>query len=255
MSENRDRLWRDYKIRGDQLAREQLITCYAYLAKYVVDRLSFTVSGAACQEDLLGHAIVGLIEAAEKYEPQRGFKFETFAIPRIRGAVIDALRSLDWAPRSVRKDETDLRKALAEAQAELGRPPTDEEVADRLGLTVGELERKLALVGRCSLLSLDEALSTGFEVGSLADTNVFEDDPYVAARKEERARLLGEAIDQLPERERLVVSLYYHESLTLKEIAEVLGVTESRVCQLHTKATLRLNGRLARHADVFALAA
>lgn len=252
MAENRDRLWRQYKSGGDQYAREQLITSYAYLAKYVVDRLSFTVVGAASHDDLIGHAVVGLIEAVEGFEPERGLKFETFAIPRVRGAVIDALRNLDWAPRSVRKDESDLRRVCAEAEAELGRPPTDEELADRLGIEVTQLEEKLALVGRSSLLSLDETLSAGIEIGS---PDASSDDPYVAAQKAERARLLAEAIDQLPERERVVVSLYYADGLTLKEIAEVLGVTESRVCQLHAKATLRLNGKLARHSDAFALAA
>lgn len=252
MAEDRDRLWRKYKSSSDQSAREQIITSYAYLAKYVVDRLSFSVVGAASYDDLIGHAVVGLIEAVEKFEPERGLKFETFAIPRMRGAVIDALRNLDWAPRSVRKDESDLRRACAEAEAALGRPPTDEELADRLGIELSELEEKLALVGRSSLLSLDETLSAGIEIGS---PDAFEDDPYVAAQKEERARLLAEAIDQLPERERLVVSLYYADGLTLREIAEVIGVTESRVCQLHAKATLRLNGKLARHSDAFALVA
>ena len=256
MSDNRDRLWQQYKTDGDQHAREQIITSYAYLAKYIVDRLSFPVNGATCQEDLIGHAVVGLIEAVEKFEPERGLKFETFAMSRIRGAVIDALRSLDWAPRSVRKDESDLRKACAEAEAELGRPPTDQELADLLGMDLTDLEQKLALVGRSSLLSLDEALSAGFEFSSApSEPDEFRDDPYVSAQKEERARLLGDAIDELPERERLVVSLYYGDGLTLKEIAEVLGVTESRVCQLHAKATLRLNGKLTRNADAFALVA
>lgn len=256
MAENRDRLWREYKARNDQRARERLIESYAYLAKYVVDRLNFSANGAAGYDDLIGHAIVGLIEALEKFEPERGLKFETFATPRVRGAVIDALRNLDWAPRSVRKDEADLRKACADAEMSLGRAPTDEELAQQLGIPVCELEEKLALVGRSSLLSLDETLSAGFEVSaSFDEPDGCDDDPYVAARKEERARLLGEAIDQLPERERVVLGLYYYDGLTLREIAEVLGVTESRVCQLHAKATLRLNGKLARHSDAFALAA
>lgn len=252
MAENRDKLWRQYKGSNDQYAREQIITSYAYLAKYVVDRLSFSVVGAVSYDDLIGHAVVGLIEAVGSFEPERGLKFETFAMPRVRGAVIDALRSLDWAPRSVRKDEADLRRACVEAEAEFCRPPTDRELADRLGMTLGELEDKLALVGRSSLLSLDETLSAGIEISA---PDAFADDPYVAAQKEERARLLAEAIDLLPERERLVVSLYYADGLTLREIAEVLGVTESRVCQMHAKATLRLNGKLARHSDAFALVA
>lgn len=256
MSDNRDKLWRDYKERDRPDVREQIITSYVYLAKYVVDRLSFSASGAACYEDLIGHAIVGLIEAVEKFEPQRGLKFETFAIPRIRGAVIDALRSLDWAPRSVRKSESDLRQAFAEAEAALGRPPADEEVAQRLGITVEALDGKLALVGRSSLLSLDQALSSGLDVGCSPDAPGYcEEDPFTAAQRQERTRLLAEAIDALPERERLVVSLYYSDGLTLREIAQTLGVTEARACQLHSKATLRLNGKLARHVEAFALAA
>lgn len=248
--------WKRYRARGDESAREEIITRYAHLAKYVVDRLSFPSNGAAGYDDLIGHAVIGLIDAVDRFEPERGIKFETFAIPRIRGAVIDALRVLDWAPRSVRKHETEIRDAFARVEAELGRAASDREVADRLGISVEELQERLTLVGQSSLLSLDEALASGFDYDeAFRDSGADDDNPYLEAQRADQARLLAEAIEDLPERERTVIALYYSDGLTLKEIARVLGVTESRVCQLHSKATLRLNCRLAACAEVFAAAA
>lgn len=249
-------LWKRLRDRGDDSAREDIIAHYAYLARYVVDRLSFPSNGAAGYDDLIGHAIIGLIDAVDRFEPDRGIKFETFAIPRIRGAVIDALRVLDWVPRSVRKHESELRDAFARAEADLGRAASDREVADRLGVDLEEFHERLALVGQASLLSLDEALASGFDYDeAFRNSGSGDDSPFLEAQRAEQARLLADAIDQLPERERDVIALYYLDGLTLKEIARVLGVTESRVCQLHSKATLRLNGRLAACAEIFAAAA
>lgn len=255
MSTDCSELWKK-RDRGGESVREQIITRYAYLARYAVDRLNFPSYGAAGYDDLIGHAIIGLIDAVDKFEPARGIKFETYAIPRIRGAVIDALRVLDWVPRSVRKHESELRDAYARAEAALCGAASDQDVADQLGIGVSGLHEKLALVGQASLLSLDEALAAGFDYEeAFPHSEPAQDIPYMEAQRTEQAQLLADAIDQLPERERTVIALYYAEGLTLKEIAQVLGVTESRVCQLHSKATLRLNGKLAGCAEVFAPAA
>lgn len=249
-------LWKRLRSRGDNSAREEIITHYAYLAKYVVNRLTFQSNGAAGYDDLIGHALIGLIDAVDRFEPERGIKFETYAIPRIRGAVIDALRVLDWVPRSVRRYESELRDAFARAEVDLGRTPSDQEVADRMGVDLQELHDRLALVGQASLLSLDEALACGFDYDeAFRDSGAGDDSPFVEAQRAERAQLLADAIEELPERERTVIALYYSDGLTLKEIARVLEVTESRVCQLHSKATLRLNSRLAACAEAFAAAA
>lgn len=252
--DHRTRLWLDYKQRGDETAREKLISEYAYLAKYSVDRLNLSPSGALAYEDLIGHAVVGLIDAVEKFDLDRNVKFETYALTRIRGEVIDVIRSLDWTPRSVRKYESTLRQAYARLEMELQRPPDDHEVANYLGVDVTELEKMLADVGQAALLSLDEVVASGGEimVKSVEDQR---EDPASCAERADQKRLLARSIEELPERERDVVSLYYYENLTQKEIAAVLGVTESRICQIHTKAMLRLSGKLCRAWTGHALAA
>lgn len=251
--DTRERLWQEYKGRGSEAARESLISEYAYLAKYAVDRLNLNPHGALGYEDLIGHAVVGLIDAIEKFQPSRNVKFETYALTRIRGEVIDVIRSLDWTPRSVRKTETQLRRVYAELETELSRPPNDREVANRLGVTVEDLETALADVGQSAVLSLDEVIASGGEimVGPVDDAN----DPAECAARSDQKRCLARAIDELPDRERTVVALYYYENLTQKEIAATLGVTESRVCQIHTKAVLRLAGKMSRASAGFALAA
>ena len=251
--DQREKLWREYKINGSEQAREGLITEYAYLAKYAVDRLNLSPSGALGYEDLVGHAVVGLIDAIEKFDPDRNVKFETYALTRIRGEVIDIIRSLDWTPRSVRKNETVLRDAYARLEMQFKRPPTDNEVANYLDIEVVEFEKILTDVGQSALLSLDEMIASGGDILARADDEY--DDPASCAERSDQKRQLAKAIDELPEREKQVVALYYYENLTQKEIAAVLGVTESRVCQIHTKAVLRLSGKLSRTSACFALAA
>ena len=255
---DKDSLWREFSKCRSEESREQLIASYAYLAKYIVDRLNLHPSGAICYDDLLSHAIIGLLEAIDKFEWERGIRFESFAIPRIRGAVIDALRSLDWVPRSVRREEGLLKKAMADLEAGLKRPPSDQELAERLGVELDELEDMLARMAQSALLSLDEALAACGDNQELEmcrrDGEATTPDPYAAVEIAETKETLARAISELPERERLVISLYYFDGLTVKEIAAVLGVTVSRVSQLHTKGVLRLAGKLER-ADVLALAA
>ena len=252
--DKRERLWREYKRTGSEFAREELITEYAYLAKYAVDRLNLSPSGALGYEDLVGHAVVGLINALERFDPERNVKFETYALTRIRGEVIDIIRSLDWTPRSVRRNETLLRDAYARTEISNGHAPTDLEIADYLGVSMSELEKMLADVGQSAVLSLDEILSSGVDISNTYLDNEFAD-PADKAQTQEQKRLLAQAIDELPERERMVVSFYYFENLTQKEIAAVLEVTESRVCQIHTKAVLKLAGKLSRASVGYSMAA
>jgi len=251
--EQRQRMWREYKQNGNEEAREFLISEYAYLAKYAIDRLNLSPSGALSYEDLIGHAVVGLIDAIERFDLSRDVKFETYALTRIRGEVIDVIRRLDWVPRSVRKHEAALRDAYAKLELKLERPPNDHEVAQSLGLEITEMDRITADVGQSALLSLDEVIASGRDITASCDGDY--DDPASSAERADQKRLLAHAIDELPDRERTVVALYYYENLTQKEIAAALGVTESRVCQIHTKAVLRLSGKLSRVSASFALAA
>ncbi len=242
-------IWKQYKKEGSQESREKLILNYAPLVKYVAGRVSSGLPPNIEYADLVSYGIFGLIDAIEKYDPERGIKFETYAVARIKGAIIDELRSIDWVPRSVRFKARELERAYTTLENELKRLPSDEEVARHMGISVGELNQLLQQLSFISLVALDELWNVGGDKGdkvSLVDT--LEDsrvkDPAKAYEVEEMKRILAEAINRLPEREKIVVSLYYYEALTLREIGEVLGVTESRVCQMHTKAILRLKGRL-----------
>lgn len=255
---NTNELWRRFKLNNDSQAREEIISNYAYLAKYIVDRLNIRPTAAIGYDDLVSHAIVGLIDAVEKFDLSKDVKFETYAVVRIRGAVLDAIKTMDWLPRSVRTMEIDLRKTFASLEAELGRPARDEEVAATLGVDIDRFNSMLADIGQSAILSLEELMLYGEEGTDLtASRNGTDPDrnPMLAAELQERKRIIAIAIDNLPEREKLVISLYYNDGLTLKEIAAVLGVTESRVCQLHSKAVVRLQGKLARHSELLLTAA
>ena len=246
-------LWKRYKEKADLAARQDIVMAYAYLARYVVDRLLVRPNSVVSYDDVLGHAVVGLIDAVEKFDPAKDVRFETYAVIRIRGGVLDAIKCLDWMPRSMRAAEQQLKREFANLEAELGRPATDEEAAARLGMDVDALNETLAQIGQSALLSLEDLIRYGDEGPSLIGLGYQpcpDDDPARATELLERKRMLAEAISALPEREKLVIALYYKEGLTLKEIAAVLGVTESRVCQLHSKAVARLHGKLARHADL-----
>jgi RNA polymerase sigma factor FliA len=244
--------WRDYVQTRCPKLREAIIRDYAVLARRAVERLQIKPWGCVGTEDLLSHAIIGLIDAVDRFDPEHGTPFEGFAMPRIRGAIIDALRQLDWMPRSVRVKETQLRRAYGTLEALLGRPPTDEEAATELGIEVEELEKLVTDVARGSLLSLDDLVSGMDEGTTLGEITPGTEshDPYQAQERGEAQRRLAEAIHALPEREKLVVSLYYYHELTLKEIGGVLSVTEQRVSQIHTKALLRLSHKLIRHGEL-----
>jgi RNA polymerase sigma factor FliA len=246
-------LWLQYKGSGDRALRDRLILTYAPLVKYVAGRLGSGLPAHVEEGDLVSYGLLGLIGAIERFDPERDIKFETYAIARIKGSIIDELRSMDWVPRSVRARARDIERTIAQLEAKLGRAPTDEEIARKLDITEEEFQESLLEISRTSIAALDElwsSSSTGGDPIALIDT--IEDpqaaEPQAAMAHTELREALGEAIARLPEREKLVVTLYYYEELTLREIGEVLGVTESRVSQLHTKAILRLKARLSSTA-------
>ena len=242
-------LWLQFRKTGDQALRDRLILTYAPLVKYVAGRLGSGLPAHVDEGDLVSYGLLGLIGAIERYEPDRDVKFETYAIARIKGAIIDELRAMDWVPRSVRSRAREIERAIAALESKLGHAPTDEEIAKKVGITVEELEDSLTDIARSSIAALDElwTVSDGGDTVALIDTVEDSDapDPQGQLTQTETKEAIADAIARLPEREKLVVTLYYYEELTLREIGEVLGVTESRVSQLHTKAILRLKARLS----------
>jgi RNA polymerase sigma factor for flagellar operon FliA len=242
-------LWSRFKDTRDPVAREQLILNYSPLVKYVAGRLSANLPQTVDNADLISYGIFGLIDAIEKFDLDRGIKFETYAIARIKGAIIDELRAMDWVPRSVRARARDIERAIMTLEGSLKRSPTDAEVAAELGIPVKELHEIFTKLSYTSIVSFEELWAPGGEkddrsslVSTIRDESA--DDPVQMFESEEIKDILAGAIERLPERERTVVVLYYYEGLTLKEIGQVLGVTESRVSQLHTKSVLRLRARL-----------
>jgi RNA polymerase sigma factor FliA len=242
-------LWQEFRSSRDQETRDRLILTYAPLVKFVAGRVGANLPSHVDEQDLVSYGLLGLIGAIERFDPDREIKFETFAIARIRGAIIDELRSLDWVPRSVRTRARAIERAIATLEKELMRAPTDEEIAKKLGLTPDELEESLHEISRTSVAALDELWSPSGSGDQVSLIDTIEDDsgpdPEMSLEQSEVKEALAEAISDLPEREKLVVTLYYYEELTLREIGEVLGVTESRVSQLHTKAILRMKAHLS----------
>jgi RNA polymerase sigma factor FliA len=247
-------LWREFKETADQRLRERLILHYSPLVKYVAGRVGVGLPPNIEQADLVSYGIFGLIDAIEKFDISRAIKFETYAISRIKGAIIDELRAIDWIPRSVRYKAREVEKAYAALEGRLHRTPTEGEVATELGISLDDLHTIFSQVSFVNVIALDELLNVGGERGdkmSLVDTleDTKAEDPVAAFETEETKYLLARAINTLPEREKIVVTLYYYEGLILAEIGQVLGVTESRICQMHTKAVLQLRGKLADQRD------
>nr|WP_298990448.1 RNA polymerase sigma factor WhiG [uncultured Pseudokineococcus sp.] len=242
-------LWVAFKTTGDAAVRERLILHYSPLVKFVAGRVGVGLPSNVEQADLVSYGVFGLIDAIEKYDLERAIKFETYAIQRIRGAIIDELRALDWIPRSVRSKAREVEKTYAELEARLHRTPTEPEVAAQMGIPLKDLHHIFSQVSYVNLVALDELLSGGEKGDSLSLGDTLEDtraeDPVMAFEGEETKFLLARAIDQLSEREKIVVTLYYYENMTLAEIGRILGVTESRICQMHSKAVLQLRTKLA----------
>ncbi|MFP5309021.1 MAG: RNA polymerase sigma factor WhiG [Actinomycetes bacterium] len=242
------RLWERYRDTQDPGLREQLILQYAPLVKYVAGRVGVGMPSNVEHADLVSYGMFGLMDAIDKFDVDKGFKFETYAITRVKGAIIDELRSIDWVPRSVRSKARRIEQAIARLEARLHRTPTDEELAAELDVTMGELETMLEKVSLTNMVALDAALDVGDGdriaiVDTLQDTNVAM--PEESFDDVETKQLLRDTITRLSEREQTVLALYYFEGMTLAQIGDVLGVTESRICQIHTKAVLSLRTKLS----------
>jgi len=242
-------LWRLYKADGDERARERLVVDYSPLVKYIAGRMASGLPSHVEESDLISYGLLGLIGAIERFDPDRDIKFETYAVARVKGAIIDELRSLDWVPRSVRARAREVERAHAALERTLQRAPTDEEMAAKLELSVDDFRGVLLEIANSSVLALDDLWTFADPEGaskiSILDTirDPGAADPETEAQASELKDRLADAIELLPERERLVIALYYYENLTLREIGEVLDVTESRVSQIHTKAVIGLRSR------------
>jgi RNA polymerase sigma factor for flagellar operon FliA len=252
-AEDLARLWGEFKQDGSPAAREQLILHYAPLVKYVAGRLGAGMPQTVEQADLVSNGMFGLMDALDKFDLAREIKFETYAIPRIRGAIIDELRAMDWVPRSVRFKAREVEKAQAKLESKIGREPTDEEVAEHLGISMEDLHEVNTQISLVSVMALDEQIGGGEsgEQRSLLDTlaDAASAEPGADLESQEMRGMLAAAIDGLSEREKVVVTLYYFEGLTLAEIGEILGVTESRICQIHTKAVGSLRNNLVEQDE------
>ncbi|MGY1711812.1 RNA polymerase sigma factor WhiG [Geodermatophilus sp. SYSU D00758] len=241
-------MWSRYVVDRDTALRDRLILHYAPLVKYVAGRVGSGLPAHVEQADLVSYGTFGLIDAITRYQPSREVKFESYAMARIRGAIIDELRSTDWIPRSVRMRARQFERTVAALESRLQRSPSDEEVAAEMDMDVEEVRKFLGQLSLVNVVALDELLGDDEGgaprlVDTLQDSSAL--DPQAMAEHGEARQLLARAVEQLPEREKVVVSLYYFEGLTLADIGRVLGVTESRICQLHTKAVLHLRSKLA----------
>jgi RNA polymerase sigma factor FliA len=240
-------LWARYVVDRDSGLRDRLILHYAPLVKYVAGRVGSGLPAHVEQADLVSYGTFGLIDAITRFEPSREIKFESYAMSRIRGAIIDELRSTDWIPRSVRMKARQFERTVAALESRLQRSPTEEEIAEEMDMDVEDVRKFLGQLSLVNVVALDELLvdddgSAPRLVDTLQDSSAL--DPQAMAEHGEARQLLARAVEQLPDREKVVVSLYYFEGLTLAEIGRVLGVTESRICQLHTKAVLHLRTKL-----------
>jgi RNA polymerase sigma factor for flagellar operon FliA len=239
-------LWQQFADSPDQVSRDRLVLHYAPLVKYVAGRVGTGLPTHVDVGDLVQSGIFGLVDAIEKFDPERGLRFETYAMQRIRGAILDDLRSQDWVPRAIRAKAKEAERAMERLGARLHRTPTDAELAVELGIGLDELRDFYGQMQLTSVVALEDLVAAGKDRGSLVDTLPDDDavDPVAVLVDQDNRRQLAQAIAQLTERDKIVVSLYYFESLTLAEIGKVLGVTESRVSQLHTRAVMRLRAKL-----------
>jgi RNA polymerase sigma factor for flagellar operon FliA len=244
-------LWHDYLTSKSPASREEIILKYAPLVKYVAGRVAIGLPSNVEFDDLVSYGVFGLMDAIEKFDPARGIKFETYAIARIRGAILDGLRSNDWVPRSVRQKAKELEKICVMLENRLGRSATDQEISEAMNLNLNDFYDLLSEVSCTTLSSLDELwMVNSNEEDSVRVLDLVRndesEDPLQHVEIEEIKTTLAATIDYLPERERMVIALYYYEGLTLKEIGEIMEISESRVSQIHTKAIFRLRGRLNR---------
>ncbi len=240
-------LWARFKESADQNARDGLIIHFSPLVKFVAGRVGVGLPRNVEQSDLISYGMFGLIDAIDKFEPERNIKFETYAVNRIKGAILDELRALDWVPRSVRARAREIQRSLDELEHRLKRSATEDELAEHMGLPVDTLQTQLGEIAGLGFVALDELVDPGDRTSAtlgdlLSDPKAME--PGGGFEQQETRYFLTDAISRLPERERLVITLYYYEGLTLAEIGGVLGVTESRICQIHTKSVMSLRNRM-----------
>lgn len=243
-----EQLWLDYKHRGDQAARDELVHRHLQLVKYIASRLVMHLPSSVELDDLLSYGVFGLLDAIDKFDYRRGIKFETYAYTRIKGAILDGLRSVDWVPQSLRKRGRAISAAYGRLERQLGRPATDAEVAEELGLTVGEIQDVLTRLSQATVLSLDDVLGAededAMELRELvADPQ--SPDPLEHSVFQDARERLAAALERLPERERQIIALYYYEGLTVKEIGDLFNLSASRISQLHARAILRLRAAMA----------
>lgn len=233
----------------DPEKRDELILNYTPLIKYIASRLASRLPAHVGDEDLINCGIIGLIDAIDKFDISKNVQFKTYAEFRIKGAMLDELRSLDWVPRSIRRKITELGRTYAELEHKLGRPANDEEVAKALNLSMADFFKLLDETKSVSFLDIDTLRRKPGEIDSAKDSyelTLERDDPFSEIFLGQMRDIIAEAIDNLPEKEKLTVSLYYYDELTMKEIGEVLGYTESRISQMHSKAMLRLRSKLKK---------
>ncbi len=237
-------LWRDYSETKSEDLKENLIIKYAPLVKYVAGRLSVHINHKVEYDDLISYGIFGLIDAIEKFDYKKGVKFETYASLRIRGSIIDNLRKLDWVPRTLRQKNKQLLQASSNLESELGREPTVLELSEKLNLSLDETKKFIKKNSVISVISLDDYLEQSHE-NLLVESNSI-DSPETYYTRKEMQEILENAIEKLPEKEKKVITLYYFEDLTLKEISKIIGVSESRISQLHSKAVSTLKLKLKK---------
>ncbi len=247
------RSWTEFKVYKSPDARVELINHYSYLVKITAGRLVTSLPGGLDREDLIGAGVIGLIKSVDQFDPTRDVKFETYAIALIRGAILEMLRDEDWVPRSIREKLKALDRTLMALETKLGRPATEHEVAETMGVSAQEVSELMVRMGRTNVYSLDDILGGSDGDDHIHFIELIEDESANTSGEvegKELRRLLGQGVDRLPERERLVVALYYFEGLTFKEIGKVLGVSESRVYQLHTQAMTRMRAFMRQEAGV-----
>lgn len=245
--------WVDFKVYKTPDARVELINHYSYLVKITAGRLVTSLPGGLDREDLIGAGVIGLIKSVDQFDPTRDVKFETYAIALIRGAILEMLRDEDWVPRSIREKLKLLDRTMMALDAKLGRPGSDHEIAETMGISTGEVSELMVRMGRTNIYSLDDILGTGDSDDHIHFVELIVDEnasPSGEVEGKEIRRILAAGVDKLPERERLVVALYYFEGLTFKEIGKVLGVSESRVYQLHSQAMTRLRTFMRQEGGV-----
>ncbi len=247
-NKSEEELWTLYKKKRDPIIRELFVKQYAPLVKYVAGKVAVGMPHNIEFDDLVQYGVFGLFDAIDKFDPAKHVKFKTYAVTRIRGAIFDELRSIDWVPRSVRQKSREVEDAVHRLESSLGRAVSDSEIANEMGMDLQEYQKTILKISGTSIMSLNDVWYTGEDNDKVSIVDSIESpqglNPDIIVEKDEIKRVIIEAINELPEKEKKVLVLYYYEDLTLKEIGKVLEVTESRVSQLHTKAIMRLRAKL-----------